>query len=1046
MQQRVKRFIQHLGDWLILESVEIGEWKAKRAIYEDPETYRFIDQEETVVRTGDWLADSGMTIFLRRTVEIPEAWGDRQAGLVFRAGENRVSSLQEGLVRLDGVPYHGLDRNRSYVPFPANRGGKRTYDISIELFNYAGQVMDRLNRQNSPEEYDPVPLRLLESKLVLPNEAVQSLMFTVKTYFEAASLLPDGDLNKTAILNAIMKISDLVYGKGLSALRDQEWVASLEQTLKNDLASTSGFTQGKIHLVGQSHIDIAWLWPVKETVRKVSRTFSTMCTLLDQYPQFTYTQSQPVVYEFVKTYYPELYGRIKRYIAEGRWELVGGMWVEPDLNIPSGESLVRQLLYGIRFYEREFGKRPRIEWLPDTFGYCASLPQLLVKAGLDSFMTTKMYWNDTNMFPYDLFYWEGIDGTRVLAYVCHGVNEATHPLEVKKHWDSFKQKSVHPEQMLLYGHGDGGGGVTREMIEVAKRSEDLPGLPSSTFSTARAFFDGIRAAGAKLPVWHGDMYLELHRGTYTSQARNKKWNRKAEVLYRDAEIWNSFASLYGGGSASEQLEKGWKLLLLNQFHDIVPGSSIPEVYVKSAADYREIFAIGEEVKQQALRQLEQNIDTTGDGIPVIVFNSLSWNRTEAVKISGDAGWQQLAAYDESGRRLKTDAVQTGDGKTELTVLAEDLPPMGYRTVWLRPEERRDAAKAPAFDRKWETEFYQVEWNERGEISRLYDKKAEREVLRPGETANQLQLFHDMPTSWDAWDVDPRFAEQPAAKAELVRAEVVLAGETRDVIRFQWKLSNSEIEQDVVFYHHSPRIDFETRVEWREQHKLLKAAFPVDVLASKATFEIPFGTVERATHNNTSWETAQFEVCAHRWADLSEGNYGVALMNDCKYGYDVKGNVLRLSLLRAPKWPDADADQGEHEFTYSLFPHAGGWRDAEVVRRGYELNHPVTALAAGSHAGTLPSAYSFIRTEASHVVLDTVKTAEDQDGWILRMYESGGGRERVRIRFAGEIETAEETNLLEEKQADLQVDSQTALALAVKPYEVKTIRVRAACRK
>ena len=632
--QRIHRFIQYLGAHQTLETLSIRNWEARRAKYTEPVKYMYEDLESEVINVGDHLIRTGITMFLEQSITIPEEWGDNPVGVEFRVGQPEISTHHEGLLSLDGVPYHGIDRNRSYIPLPGKFSRKHSYDLKIELFNPAAQPIDTLNHQNEPAEYNPAPLILLQSDLVCVNAAVESLLYTVKVYFETARQMQDGDLKKSIIVKALTEISKLMLNEDTHKLQDQDWVKLVEISLLDKLQELNGHSHGKIHMVGQSHIDLAWLWPLKEAVRKCSRTFSTMSTLLEQYPKFGYAQSQPQAYAFIKEHYPDIYERVKAHIASGRWEVVGGMWVEPDLNIPSGEALVRQLVYGMKFYQEEFGVKPRIEWLPDTFGYCASLPQLLRKAGIDYFMTTKMNWNDTNAFPYDLFNWVGIDGTSVISYVNHGVNEYTHPKEIQNHWDSYKQKAVHPEQMLLYGHGDGGGGVTKEMIEYVERSSDLPGLPSCVYSTAHEFFDGVQESNPKLPTWNGDMYLELHRGTYTTHARNKRWNRKAEVLYRDAEIWGSFASFYGGSINTEKMEVGWKLLLLNQFHDIIPGTSIPEVYVKSESDYQEILDIGNSEKENAIQSLEKQIDTTGDGTPVLLFNSLSWKRSETVTIKG----------------------------------------------------------------------------------------------------------------------------------------------------------------------------------------------------------------------------------------------------------------------------------------------------------------------------------------------------------------------------------------------------------------------------
>ena len=1036
---RIKRFIDELAGQQYADRLPLGTWRARRSVYEGPGDYRYIDGEESAVGTGDWLIDTGMTIRLEQTIELPASWQGAAAGLLVRAGAPGQYTMHEGLVTLDGVPHHGLDRNRSYASLPP---GKSSWQVTIELYNPIAQSVDALNHQNEPAEYDPAPLQLLENELVLVNQPLQQLLYTVKVYYEAAALLPEGDLNRSDIVRALQIVETEFRRMTPAAIREGKGLTELEQRLLEAVRHTGAHSRGVMHMVGQSHIDLAWLWPAKETVRKCSRTFSTMSTLLDEYPEFTYAQSQPQTYAYVKEHYPALYERVKAHIASGRWEVVGGMWIEPDLNIPSGESLVRQLIHGMRFYEEEFGVQPRIEWLPDTFGYCASLPQLLRLADMEYFMTTKMNWNDTNPFPYDLFQWTGIDGTSVLSYLCHGINEYTHPQELSSHWDSFKQKSAHPEQMLLYGHGDGGGGVTREMLEYAKRSEALPGLPAAKFSNAHAFFDGIRDSGAALPEWQGDMYLELHRGTYTTHARNKLWNRQAEVLYRDAELWGTLAKLVTGQDVPS-MEEGWKLLLFNQFHDIIPGTSIPQVYERSTQDYKKILACGEQAEEAALSLLASQLDTQGEGQPVVLFNSLSWERTDTVTLQGGPEWLKLEAYDGAGQRLASDKRLLEDGRVEWSIRVERLPALGTFVIWLRePRDSQDEAAATttpaAADGRWETSRYIVEWDERGQWSRLYDKAVGREVLAAGETANQFQLFHDRPLVWDAWDIDPAFEQHPAGEAQLQSVEVVQEGEAADILRMSWQLSESTIEQDIVFRHHDGRIDFVTRIDWQESHKLLKVAFPVEVLSEQATYEIPFGAIPRKTHRNTSWEEAQYEVCGHRWADLSEQGYGVALLNDSKYGYDIKGHTLRLSLLRAPGWPDPGADRGEHEFTYSLLPHAGSWQEAAVVKRGYELNHPVQSLFTTSHTGELPPVHSYAQLDGKQVILDTLKPAESGEGYVLRMYESGGGRERIRIQLpaAGD---ARVTNLLERPLSPLVCEA-GSVELPMKPFEVKTVHV------
>ncbi|UQZ36764.1 alpha-mannosidase [Paenibacillus sp. PK3_47] len=1065
--RRTERLLHELKNLFIVESLEIRDWSLQRAFYADEDEYEFAEGTETV-SPGHLQSRIRETLFLKKTLDIPEIWRGKATGIMFKAGG-------EGLLSVNGVPYHGLDKNRSYIPLSAGLAASATLDLHVELYHVPPLPVDPLNGQ---VDHVPPPVDFQDARLVILNKRAESLYFTVKLCHDTAILLPAGGIERSRLETALEAALAFLSGQdaaGRPFLADEARLVEAEERLTADLnASRAGQPPGiagTMHMVGQSHIDLAWLWPLKETVRKASRTFSTVITLMEQYEHYRYSQSQPQLYDYVKRHDPELYASIKKRIAEGRWELVGGMWVEPDLNIPSGESLVRQLLYGRAFYDREFGKNSRVEWLPDTFGYCASLPQLLKKSGVDYFMTTKMNWNDTNRFPYDLFYWQGIDGTKVLSYLNHGLNEDTAPADVSEHWNSFRQKKVHPEQMLLYGYGDGGGGVTREMLETVERSGSLPGLPGSRFSTAHEFFDGIRDAAPPLPVWSGDMYLELHRGTYTTHGQNKRWNRKAEALYRETEIWNTLSYLSGAAELAEcastqhgELQEGWNLLLLNQFHDIIPGTSIPEVYVKSKSHYEEIFGRGERVRAAVLNRLEKSIDTQGEGIPVILFNSLSWERRDAAALTGGKELTGLLPYDDQGVLLPSDLLPYKDGYA-MYISAGTVPSMGYRTVWLRPEpsagscshaggqaagtleQAEERALPVSVPEQWETAHYRLAFDTEGRIVSWLDKSCGRELVEAGGAANHLQLFHDRPTVWDAWDIDPHFGEQPAAEAVLLSSEVLLQGQTRDVLRMSWQLNHSLIEQQIIFHRDSRRVDFETRVDWREEHKLLKAAFPVQILSSKAVYEIPFGSIERPTHTNTSWEQAQLEVCGHRWADLSEGGYGVSLLNDCKYGYDIKGNTLRLSLLRAPRWPDSSTDIGIHEFTYSLLPHQGDWREGGVVREGFVLNQPLYAHIAEAHDGVMPSSRSLLELKGNHTIIDALKMAEDASGAVIRMYESGGGRENVLLTLPGNSQvpdgrfTVEETNLMEQPEAAQGIEvEEEGISRTFTPYEVVTLRV------
>nr|WP_246246712.1 alpha-mannosidase [Paenibacillus lemnae] len=1018
----------------------IEQWHMRKAKYITPGVYEYESDSSELVSVNPLNSKHGITYFLSRQLEIPSHWHTQETALVFEAGG-------EGLLKVNGEPFHGLDRNHWFVPLAAERVGRQPL-LEIELYDPIPEPVDPLNQQ---AVIQPV-ISGIVSKLVWVNEPIQSLMHTVKVAADACKLLPDDDLRRIRVRSELMKVMDQLYGAPEDVLLDGEFIQAIEAKLAEIVRKEKPDQgmNGVMHMVGQSHIDIAWLWPVRETVRKVSRTFSTVCTLMEKYPDFKYSQSQPILYAFVKEHYPDLYEKIKPRIAEGRWELVGGMWVEPDLNIPNGESLVRQILHGQLFYEKEFGKRSEIEWLPDTFGYCASLPQLLKQANVKYFMTTKLGWNDTNKFPYDLFNWVGIDGTSLLSYQNHGVNEHTIPKDIHEHWESFGHKDQQDELMLLYGHGDGGGGVTHEMVEYVRRGDLMPGQPKVRFATAADFFASIEQNQPELPKWQGDLYLELHRGTFTTHSKNKRYNRHSERLYREAEIWGSFSSADPSIThVGSDLEKGWKLILLNQFHDIIPGTSIPEAYVTSNAEYEQIFEIGEQALGSSLEAITSNVDTSArQGQAYAVFNSLGWKRQETITITGGSELLGVEVYDEQGL-LNSDIRLNADEKTyELYVQVKDIPGFGYKTIWVSPNQNDVQEMASAADSKFpevlDTPFYTLTFNDLGEITSWVDKGTGRELIPAGQKANELQLFHDRPTYWDAWDIDPRYEEQRAEHVELVSRELVLEGHTKKVLTFSWKLSQSTVHQEITLYEDRRRVDFETFVDWKEDHKLLKVAFPVDIVAAKAAYEIPFGALERPTHRNTSWEQAQFEVCGYRWADLSENGFGVSLLNDCKYGYDIKDGIMRLSLLRAPSWPDVAADRGTHVFTYSLYPHEGNWGQAHTVREAAELNTPSQIIKIDSSGSlSLPASHSWLSLNSDHVVLDTIKPAENGEGTIIRLYESAGGREKITITWPQTAAQVVNVNLLEDElgQDGIEILSDGSWQLSFKPYEVKSLKIK-----
>ncbi|UCC68403.1 MAG: alpha-mannosidase, partial [Armatimonadota bacterium] len=795
-------------------------------------------------------------------------------------------------------------------------------------------------------------------------------------------------------------------------------------------------------LAGVSHLDTAWLWTLSETKRKVGRTFSNALALMDRYPDFFFTQSQPQLYRYAKECFPQMYARMKERVAEGRWELIGGAWVENDYNMPGGEAMIRQLLYGKRFFQQEFGRDTNILWAPDTFGYTWALPQIMAHCGMDVFYTSKLSWGDTNEFPYGLFWWQGMDGTRVLAIQDNGAPPARLlPEELIAAWQRFPQRDMTGEFLHTFGYGDGGGGPTEEMIEHARRASGLVGVPRTRFGRVDECIARVKASMGALPVWNDELYFESHRGCQTSQARTKRGNRKMEFLLRDIE---QLAAL-GGDSVvypQDALQDMWERMLCHQFHDVLPGSSIRQVYVETEEDYQAMIAQATEMRADLLHSLAKRIDTSGEGQAVVVHNTLSWERTDLVEVNIASAAESFNAVSPEGEVGPCQVLSRSDEGCTVLFLAEQVPAMGhtvYRVVPGTTKAEPDCAVTGSSDALENAEL-RLRFDDRGRLASIFDKQSKREVLAPGTAGNVMQFFDDHPGSLDAWEIDPWFEDRMSEAEPPESVELVECGPLRAKLRHTRRSRHSAITQEISLCWHSRRVDFVTEVDWHERHVLLKCAFPVDVLSPSATFEIQFGAIARPTHRSTSWDRAKFEVPAQRWADLSEDGYGVALLNDCKYGYDVKDNVLRLSLLRAPTDPDPEADQGRHRFTYALYPHIGSWQEAGVVRQGLELNAPLLAVAVQSSGGSLPPIGSALAVDRSHVVLDTLKKAEDGGDLILRLYEAHGRRGKVALRVGLPVAEVSECNGMEVDigPADFH---ESVIRFEIKPWQVRAFRLR-----
>ncbi|MEG1471177.1 MAG: alpha-mannosidase, partial [Clostridia bacterium] len=930
------------------------------------------------------------------------------------------------LLFVNGEAVQGMDMNhRDVLLEKCAEGGKR---YTLELQAYTGTLHSEFHLLSELREIDP-EIEGLYYDLSVPLSAFPRLEEQARARM---------DLER--VLNAAINLLDLrvpysdAFFASVQASRQY-----LAQALYTELA---GHSDVIATCIGHTHIDVAWWWTVEQTREKVARSFATVLKLMDEYPQYKFMSSQPQLYVFLKERYPELYERVKQRIREGRWEPEGGMWVEADCNLTSGESLVRQFIHGKRFFKDEFGVDNRILWLPDVFGYSGALPQIMQKCGIDYFMTTKLAWNQFNRIPNDTFLWRGIDGTEILTHLVTTAdvgqdvqksffttyNGNLHPDSLMGGWQRYQNKDINNDILISYGYGDGGGGPTREMLENSARLEKgVEGLPKVRQAFARTYFDELAArvqGNPRLNTWEGELYFEYHRGTYTSMARNKRSNRKAELHLMDLELLSVLASKQLDYPA-QALDSLWKRVLINQFHDILPGSSIHEVYEVTKREYAAMEAEMADLDAERLRLL------AGNGGELTVFNTKGFESSEVVAL-GQCTAEALA--DDCGHSYPVQ--HTADGAI---AYLPKLPAKGF--VSLSPVQDAVAAFASPNPFALEngrvlfTPFYTVTFDAEGFLCGLFDKQFSREVLKANQRANLMRAFEDKPIYYDNWDIDIFYTEKHWDVSALTRMEWTELGPVRATLEIERPYSQSVIRQKIHFYANSRRIDFETTVDWHEHQQLLKVFFPVEVHTDEATFDVQFGNVTRKTHQNTSWDRARFESCGQKWMDLSEGHYGVSLLNDCKYGHSVKDGCMALTLIKSGIEPNPTTDQEMHSFTYALYPHAENWRAAGTVWEAYKLNQP--ALCVLGSAKQQP--FSLASVDASNVMLETIKQAEDGNGFILRLYETDNALTQAQLQWNGAMSGAKECNLIEEELSDLPVLN-NRMAFTLKPYEIKTLRI------
>jgi alpha-mannosidase len=853
-----------------------------------------------------------------------------------------------------------------------------------------------------------------------------------------------------------------------------------------------GDQKSKIFLLGHAHLDLAWLWPVSETWNAAQNTFESVLKLQEDFPELIFCHSTPALYAWIEEHRPDLFRAIQAQVAAGRWEVVGGMWVEPELNLIAGESIVRQLLYGQRYIQEKFGTLSTVVWVPDSFGFCATLPQFFANAGIEYFVTQKLRWNDTTKFDYGAFWWRSPDGSEVFSLMSAPIGESIDPVKMASYALEWQSQTGLPESLWLPGVGDHGGGPTRDMLETAQRWQKSPFFPDLEFTTAEKYLQQISKEGRKqesefrsyysppaspaspassspsLPTWNDELYLEFHRGCYTTHADQKRWNRRCENLLYQAELFATLATVSCGVTYPKaEIEAAWKLVLFQQFHDILPGSSITQVYTDALPQWQQVEQVGTKILQESLLAIASHINLSEppkpDSLPIFVFNSLNWQRSEVVSVAlpTPEEWQ---IYDTSGKQLISQLSKS----STLLFLATEIPPVGYRIFWLSPSSptlREAKATSPLSspllpDWILENEFLRVIIDpDTGDLSSIFDKTSQREVL--SGAGNQLQAFKDSGQYWDAWNIDPNYAQHPLPSTNLQSIQWLEQGPVQSRVRVVRQLGESEFCQDYILQAGSPLLKIATTVNWQENHVLVKAAFPLNIEADFATYEIPCGAIRRPTKPQTPAEQAKWEVPALRWADLTgetqEGIHGVSLLNDCKYGYDSKPNQLRLTLLRSPNWPDLEADKGFHEFTYTLYPHPGSWESAHTVQHGYELNiplqvilNPLTTYNGLNHSYALTQlvqspanstikGVSFLDLSAENLILMALKLSEnDPQQLILRCYECHGETAELSWQSDLGLNLGDTVDLLERSSTpEFSCEQQI---LTIQPWKIASFKV------
>lgn len=1034
MQKWAGLLFDRVGECLIREKYPIDGWTMRTGEYH-PDGYVFEDDGMHPIREGEVWGGPDSTGVFHCDFTVPRELEGKEVFLY-------LLTPAEVLVSENGRYLDGIDPNRAWFPYLERAVAGEAHSLDLEVYTRSKPDDDRApavhNRKGCLHPFS-------RPCLIVPDREMLALHYDLQSLYQAA-YAPHMAQDVQEYLQA--RLAEVVRKFPLFDCSEKELrrqAPELRRFIRENVMekSTPFGKPGRLACVAHSHLDIAYHWRVEQTVQKNARTVLIQLRLMDRHPEFSYAHSQAWTYEQLKRYYPQLFDEVKKRVAEGRWEVVGGMYVEPDCNLTSAESLTRQILYGKAFFRKEFSIDVDNAWLPDVFGNSAIMPQILRGSGIRYFVSNKMStWNDTNRFPHNNFIWRGLDGSEVFACVppVHFITWMD-PDQAVEHWEKFQDKESCGESLQMYGYGDGGSGATDGMVEMFHREQQLPGIPQMRLTTGREYLHSVFDGAKGLATWDGDLYLEMHRGTFTTKAVLKQHNRRGEFAAQDTEALLTAASLVPGGKPAPQRELTglWKKLLLNQFHDILPGSHTAPVCEDALAAYRSVGKGLRELRGKAWDILAPA--DAGAAAGFSVFNPLSDGRDGCARLPEEVGPVE-ALTDAAGNPVPVQKQQKPDGGSRLVAAVRGVPGLGFAS-FTAAQGKASAAPADltarASDDAFELEnrFFRLTVDCSGAITGCWDKRARTEVAAPGARLNEWQLFEDCSGLYNAWDIVRTYTDHPIRLPDWSHVEIVESGPVSVAVRMSRDFSRSRAVQIIRLYADRPRIDFETWVDWHEDQKLLKVAFPVRVKSHTYTTDTSAGVMERMNNRNTSWEQAKFEVPCHKWVDISEGLFGVALMNDCKYGCDVVDNTLRLSLLRAPIRPDIESDRGTHTFTYSLFPHGGNWQASGLAEEAYDLNVPLR-LTAGRIVPP-ERRESVLTVGAGALKCQALKRAEDESGdVVLRLVEVYGSHGRTAITARFPFGKAVLCNLLEEEEKPCDRDGQTVY-VDYRPNQIITVR-------